>query len=282
MFQNNILSNHRAKVENAPKIKVFSAKTLLVKATYSPAILRNARLSQNDFVWQLHIPYSWFCESFAKQSCFSRKLSASNAKSVRSYPPSGVTPNYLIRSLVPRLSPRAWVRGWQHAMLAWPSGPLLQLSRDPHSFAVPRRGAVNVAILSKGNILLLTEYQITRWANHAVTHEQSLITKILTIHFQANIDFSLCCTFQRLVFSKRWEILPTDRQTDTRIHRYTNRLQYAPWLRPPRHNNNASSVHVCMTASVCGREPAAECYNHSDCTYSSTILANSTIYSSWE
>ena len=54
-----------------PKNQSFSAKTLLVKATYSPAILRNARLSQYDFVWQL---YSWFCESFAKQSCFSRKL----------------------------------------------------------------------------------------------------------------------------------------------------------------------------------------------------------------
>ena len=78
-----------------PKNQSFSAKTLLVKATYSPAILRSARLSQYDFVWQLHISYSWFCESFAKQSCFSRKLSASNAKSVRSYPPSGVTPNYL-------------------------------------------------------------------------------------------------------------------------------------------------------------------------------------------
>ena len=71
-------------------------------------------------------------------------------------------------------------------------------------------------------------------ANHAITHEQILITKIFTIHFQANIDFSLCCSFQHLVFSERREILPTDRQ----IHRYTNRLLYAPWLRPPRHNDN--------------------------------------------
>ena len=82
-----------------PKKSKFFCKNLLVKATYSPAILRSARLSHYDFAWQLHIPYSWFCESFAKQSCFSRKLSAPNAKSVRSYPPSGVTLNYLMKHI---------------------------------------------------------------------------------------------------------------------------------------------------------------------------------------
>ena len=42
------------------------------------------------------------------------------------------------------------------------------------------------------------------------------------IHFQANIDFSLCCTFQRLVFSERREIVATDRQTD----RQTDRMKH--------------------------------------------------------
>ena len=44
-------------IENALKSKFF-AKTLLEQATYSPAILRNARLSRYDFVRQLHISYS--------------------------------------------------------------------------------------------------------------------------------------------------------------------------------------------------------------------------------
>ena len=61
----------------------------------------------------------------------------------------------------------------------------------------------------------------------AVTHEQSLITKILTIHFQANIDFSLCCKFQRLVFSERREILPTDRYIHTQ-HDYATVCPVAP------------------------------------------------------
>ena len=65
-------------------------------------------------------------------------------------------------------------------------------------------------------------------SNHAITHEQSLITKILTIHFQANIDFSLCCNFQRLVFCERREILPTDRQTDRYIHKPTTVCPVAP------------------------------------------------------
>ena len=57
-------------------------------------------------------------------------------------------------------------------------------------------------------------------AKPCITHEQSLRTKILTIHFQANIDFSLCCTFQRLAFSERREILPTDRQIQDTQHDY--------------------------------------------------------------
>ena len=49
---------------------------------------------------------------------------------------------------------------------------------------------------------------------HAITHEQSLKTEILTIHFQANLDFSFCCTFQHLVFSERRAIVATDGRND--------------------------------------------------------------------
>ena len=72
----------------------------------------------------------------------------------------------------------------------------------------------------------------------------NLRTKVLSMQIRANIDISLYCLFQRLVFSERREMLVTDGQTA--------RLQYASWLRlgimthkqttvcrgsAPRHNN---------------------------------------------
>ena len=71
----------------------------------------------------------------------------------------------------------------------------------------------------------------------AVTHEQSLITKIFTIHFQANIDFSLCCS---LVFSERREIVATDRKIAPKV-------QMPRWndttYDPPFHKH---STYRCM------------------------------------
>ena len=42
----------------------------------------------------------------------------------------------------------------------------------------------------------------------------NLRTKVLSMQIRANIDISLYCLFQRLVFSERREMLVTDRRTD--------------------------------------------------------------------
>ena len=47
-----------------------------------------------------------------------------------------------------------------------------------------------------------------------------LRTKVLSMQIRANIDISLYCLFQRLVFSERREMLVIDRQTD-RQHDYS-------------------------------------------------------------
>ena len=64
----------------------------------------------------------------------------------------------------------------------------------------------------------------------------NLRTKVLSMQIRANIDISLHCLFQRLVFSERREMLVTDRQTDGQTDRQTDgqtaRLQYAS-VAPP-------------------------------------------------
>ena len=55
----------------------------------------------------------------------------------------------------------------------------------------------------------------------------NLWTKVLSMQIRANIDISLYCLFQRLVFSERREMLVTDRQTDRQP-----RLQYTS-IAPP-------------------------------------------------
>ena len=45
----------------------------------------------------------------------------------------------------------------------------------------------------------------------------NLRTKVLSMQIRANIDISLYCLFQRLVFSERREMLVTDRRTDSTI-----------------------------------------------------------------
>ena len=54
---------------------------------------------------------------------------------------------------------------------------------------------------------------------------------------------------------------PADRQTHTHTHTQT-RLLYAPWLRPPRHNN-----YICITTYIC--------YN-TTCSLSKIIASNTT------
>ena len=56
-----------------------------------------------------------------------------------------------------------------------------------------------------------------------------LCIEISLVHIRDNIDFYLHCKFQSLPFSVRRKHDVTDRQT--------TRLQYASWLRPPRHND---------------------------------------------
>ena len=59
-----------------------------------------------------------------------------------------------------------------------------------------------------------------------------LCIELWLVHNRDNIDFYLHCKFQSLPFSVRRKNCVTDRQND----RQTTRLQYASWLRPPRHN----------------------------------------------
>ena len=49
----------------------------------------------------------------------------------------------------------------------------------------------------------------------------NLRTKVLSMQIRANIDISLYCLFQLLVFSERREMLVTDRQTDRQTDRRT-------------------------------------------------------------
>ena len=52
------------------------------------------------------------------------------------------------------------------------------------------------------------------------------------MQIRANIDISLYCLFQRLVFSERREMLVTDGQTDRQTDGQTAQLQYAS-VAPP-------------------------------------------------
>ena len=55
----------------------------------------------------------------------------------------------------------------------------------------------------------------------------NLRTKVLWMQIRANIDISLYCLFQRLVFSERREMLVTDRRTDGRTDGRTNSHDYS-------------------------------------------------------
>ena len=73
-----------------------------------------------------------------------------------------------------------------------------------------------------------------------------LCMELSLVHNRDNIDFYLYCKFQSLPFSVRRENGVTDRTTD----RQTTRLQYASWLRPPRHNDRQRDYMftVCLVA----------------------------------
>ena len=73
-----------------------------------------------------------------------------------------------------------------------------------------------------------------------------LCIEISLVHIRDNIDFYLHCKFQSLPFSVRRKNDVTDRQT--------TRLQYAPWLRPPRHNDRQTH----NTTTVCPVAPPTE------------------------
>ena len=60
-----------------------------------------------------------------------------------------------------------------------------------------------------------------------------------SIQIRANIDICLCCLFQHLVFSERWEILVTDGVTD-RQHDYSI----------PQHNNRLISTILIYRACI--------------------------------
>ena len=63
--------------------------------------------------------------------------------------------------------------------------------------------------------------------------------QISHIHNRDNIEFYLYCKFQSLIFSVRRRNRVTDRLNEWQ----TTRLQYASWLRPPRHNREIK-LHV--------------------------------------
>ena len=61
-----------------------------------------------------------------------------------------------------------------------------------------------------------------------------LCIELSLVHIRDNTELYLHCKFQSSLFSVRCKIGVTDRQNDWQ----TTRLQYASWLRPPRHNDH--------------------------------------------
>ena len=83
----------------------------------------------------------------------------------------------------------------------------------------------------------------SRWANHAITRQQSTDSKIYRIVIQDIVALHLLCSFQHLVFSCCREMRMKDLKTHTHTHRHTHThthtrwLPYAMGLRPLRHNH---------------------------------------------
>ena len=62
----------------------------------------------------------------------------------------------------------------------------------------------------------------SRWANHAITRQQSTDSKIYRIVIQDIVALHLLCSFQHLVFSCCREMRMKDLKTHTHTHRHTH------------------------------------------------------------
>ena len=62
----------------------------------------------------------------------------------------------------------------------------------------------------------------SRWANHAITRQQSIDSKIYRIVIQDIVALHLLCSFQHLVFSRCGEMRVKDIHTQTHIQTHTH------------------------------------------------------------
>ena len=90
------------------------------------------------------------------------------------------------------------------------NGSLIELGcavRQNETLCGSLQSALELVALGDQNELDCTVVEIVSGVHNLTTYHNLQFK-------QANVDFSLCCTFQRLIFSERREIVATDRMTD--------------------------------------------------------------------